>query len=102
MSRKIIKYTKEGKVIERYFEDNKTLRDIRYFNDDDELHRDGEPAFIIYHKNGKPCYEYYYKNNKIHNDIPRAAVLKYDEYGIMETRWYYENGEFKDSEIVTF
>jgi len=63
-----------------------------YYNSDNELHREGGPARIVYFDNGDVADEYYYKNGLQHRD-DGPAVIAYHPNGNVHYERYYRRDQ---------
>jgi len=68
------------------------IREI-YFNKNDERHRIGGPAFVLYSSHtGKKIFESYYVHGVVHRIGDKPATIEYDSSGHVAQEAYYLGG----------
>lgn len=73
---------------------------------DNEIHRDGNPAWIEYYENGTRKEERWYKENKRHQDvvceagIDLPAITEYYENGNKKAEYWYTKNRLHRTTIV--
>jgi antitoxin component YwqK of YwqJK toxin-antitoxin module len=72
--------SREPEVERTYFESG-ALQSERWYNEDEELHREEGPAEVRYFPNGNVSRENWIKNNISHHEDGPASI------------WYYDNGK---------
>src|SRR3989344_549270 len=85
---------KQTKKIKLYFDNDNNNGTGQYISSskNENYHRVGAPACIIYFKSGNIQYEGWIKNGEYHRPAGAPAVMTYFENGTINEKTWYING----------